>query len=367
MKIKGTTEFLQGTERVFKGEITSKTSPDLIVCLNWYSSMADEKMYDRWLSEYMKKTGYSKSDISKIISLSESEKRMASTLARMEANGTVFSGDLKDIVRIKVKQCLNLKQQEQTKVETVKEVVSIQDRIKNAASQYIVAVDDEISSWYEGRLKKINYSLYDYLQSVQISSAICNHVKNWIQIRLNEHQEMMKGKDEQLNEAYAYLPNTSKKEIFKALNQCIADLERYVGNTKATKVYKPRKKKEVPVDKLINKLKYQKEFVKFKIKSIAPENIIGAQQLWVFNTRYNQLTVLNSIGVSGLTIKGTSIQNYDTATSEKKKIRKPEEIIDKVLNGGKQVLKRLMLDLKTKSIEANGRINEDCILLKAIK
>lgn len=366
MKVKATTEVLQGSERVFKGEVSSKTSPDLITCLNWYSAMADEKMYDQWLAEYMKKNGYSKADITKITSLPVWKKRIAATLGRMETNGTKFVGDMENFPRIFIDRSLSL-EQEEVKEEAPKETVSIQERIKNAASQHITVIDDEISSWYEGRLKKITYSFYDYLQGAQISSAICNHVKTWIQKRLDEHEEMMNGKDEQLNEAYSYLPAASKKEILKALTQCLTDIDRYVGNAKATKVKKPRQKKEVPVDKLINKLKFQKEFVKFKIKSIAPENIIGAQQLWIFNTKYNQLTVLNAIGVSGLTVKGTSIQNYDTVTSEKKKIRKPEEVIDKVLNGGKQVLKKLMSDLKTKSIEVNGRINEDCIILKAIK
>lgn len=366
MKAKTTTEILQGTEKVFKGEISSKTSTDLITCLNWYSSMADEKMYDRWLTDYMKSNQYTKADITKITSLPEWKKRIAACLVRMEANGTVFVGETENFPKIFIEKSLS-QHQELPKEETTKETISIQDRVKNAAGQHIVVVDDEISSWYEQRLKKINFSLYDYLQSTQISAAICNHVKTWIQTRLDEHKEMVGGKDEQLNEAYSYLTAASKKEILKALNQCMSDIERYVGNTKATKVKKPRQKKEIPVNKLINKLKFQKEFVKYKIKSIAPENVVGAQQLWIFNTKYNQLTVLNAVSGSGLSVKGTSIHNYDTVTSEKKKIRKPEEVIDKVLNGGKQVLKKLMLDLKTKSIEVNGRINEDCILLKAIK
>ena len=34
---------------------------------------------------------------------------------------------------------------------------------------------------------------------------------------------------------------------------------------------------------------------------------------------------------------------------------------------GDKVLKKLMNELTTKPIEVNGRINDDCILLKAIK
>jgi hypothetical protein len=77
--------------------------------------------------------------------------------------------------------------------------------------------------------------------------------------------------------------------------------------------------------------------------------------------------MLNTDDPKGFSVKGTTVLNIDAQTSIKKTVRKPEDAIQKVLNGGKVVLKKLMSELKTKPIDVNGRLNDDCILLKAIK
>lgn len=362
-------EKFHGAEPIYKKAISTKSDPMIGKLLNWYNFMAQDKDKDNWLTDYMKNNGYTKSDISSILSLQglgAVSKNSASILSRIESNGTIFSGELEGIVKSKIERALSFKQEVEEK-ETTPKVVSIQDRVKALAEPHVIFVDDEISSWYENRKKKMEFSLYDYLLKNQLNSQICNHIKSCIVSRYQEHAEMVEGNDEQLNEAYAYLSVASKKEILKQLKVCLSDIERYVGNTKAAKPKQTRKKKPISVAKQINNLKYQKEFTKFKIKSISPESIIGAQQLWVFNTKYNHLSMLNTDDPKGFSVKGTTVLNIDTQTSIKKTVRKPEEAIQKVLNGGKVVLKKLMSELKTKPIDVNGRLNDDCILLKAIK
>lgn len=359
-----------GSEPIYREVVSTKNDINFSKLLNWYNQMSDTKDHDKWIVEYMKKNGYSKQDISGIVNLDSSAnvtKSSAAVLARMETNGTIFDGEMKDLVKNKIHKALEFKQKIIAEETTTAKVVSIQDRIKALAEQHIIYVDDEIFNWYHERKTKISFSLYTYLQSNQLNSQICNHIKNFIAKIRDEHAEMMEGKDEQLNEGYAYLSNASKKEIMKQLNQCVEDIERHVGNTKASKERKPRKKKEVSASKLINKLNYQKEFVKLKIKSIVPESIIGSQQLWLYNTKYDQLTMLNAISSSGLTVKGSTITGYDPDASVKKKVRKPEQTIQKVLSGGKQILTKLMSTLTTKPIEVNGRVNNDTIILRAIK
>ena len=363
-------EKFHGAEPIYKKVISTKSDPMIGKLLNWYNFMAQDKDKDNWLTDYMKNNGYTKSDISSILNLQglgAVSKNSASILSRIESNGTIFSGELEGIVKSKIERALTFKQKVIEQETTKAKVVSIQDRVKALAEPHIIFVDDEISSWYETRKKKIEFSLYDYLQKNQLNSQICNHIKSCISSRYEEHVEMVAGNDEQLNEAYAYLSVASKKEILKQLKLCLSDIERYVGNTKAAKPKQTRKKKPISVAKQINNLKYQKEFAKFKIKSISPESIIGAQQLWVFNTKYNHLSMLNTDDPKGFSVKGTTVLNIDAQTSIKKTVRKPEEAIQKVLNGGKVVLKKLMSELKTKSIDVNGRLNDDCILLKAIK
>jgi hypothetical protein len=359
-----------GEEPIYKKAITSKNDGILCKMLNWYNVMSDEKDKDKWLTDYMKKNGYSKTDISNIVnlnSLGNIAKNSASVLARIESNGTIFAGELEGQVKSRIEKALSYNQRELKEDKSSAKVVSIQDRIKVLAEPHVIHIDDEIHSWYYERKTKIEFSLYTYLQRNQLNSQICNHIKTLVSKIHAEHAEMVEGKDEQLTEAYAYLPNASKKAIMKQLTSCMDDIERFVGNTKVSKPRKPRKKKEVTASKLINKLKYQKEFTKLKIKSISPESIVSAQQLWVYNTKYGHLTMLNAINDKGLSVKGTTIVDYDQTSSIKKKLRKPEDIIQKVLTGGKLVLKKLMSDLTTKPIEVNGRINDDCILLKSIK
>jgi hypothetical protein len=77
--------------------------------------------------------------------------------------------------------------------------------------------------------------------------------------------------------------------------------------------------------------------------------------------------MLNAISPTGLSVKGSTIVDFDPDASIKKKVRKPEDAIQNVLSGGKQVLIKLMSTLTTKPIEVNGRINNDTIILRAIK
>jgi hypothetical protein len=64
-----------------------------------------------------------------------------------------------------------------------------------------------------------------------------------------------------------------------------------------------------------------------------------------------------------LSIKGTTILNYDVATSGAKTIRKPE-LVTGYATMTKRTLAGEFKALKTKEAAVNGRINEECIILK---
>ena len=362
-------EKMIGLEPLLKKDISSKTDGDLIACLNWYSYMSDEKDTDKWITDYMKKNNYSKEHINHVLSSSyNSVKKTTSALCRMSSNGTSFSGEMANALNDKIHSMLQKNIIDKPEVKTNDNVISIQDRIRAIAQKHMMILEEMVDSWYFDNTTKIEFSLYNYVQKEQLNPYVCNQILAMIKRSyLDEFEEMLEGNDECLNEGYAYLSKQRKKQIHQGLTNLIEDLERYIGNVKTSKPRKPKKKKPVSITKQINSLKYQKEFNSLKIKSIDPQMIVGAQQLWVFNTKLNQLTMFNSLGPAGFSIKGTTIQNYDPDSSIKKKIRKPNEIIPKVLDGGKIVLKKLMSDLTTKPVEVNGRINDDTVLLRAIR
>lgn len=351
------------------GVVEEKNSPLLINCLSWYNSMEKYDICDSWLVDYMTKNGYSKNDVSRLINVPSNFapfKRTCAYLARMTMNGTIFAGKLEGIVDSKIKNILSFQYTTEQPIAATN-VISVQEKIKQASVKYCVEIEDEIDKWFFEKNYQIVFSLYAYLQKNKISVPICNHIKAFIQPKIDELTQAFQGKDEQIAEGYSYLSKKRAKEILQNLNNLVKDIERYTQNTKISKPRKQRKKAPVSNEKLINKLKYQKEFTQLKITSINPVQIIGADQLWTFNTKYNYITVYNSDSSGGLNIKGTTLIGYSEENSQRKKVRKPKGFVEKILGGSKTSLRNIMTELKTKESPLNGRINEDTILLKVLK
>jgi hypothetical protein len=130
-------------------------------------------------------------------------------------------------------------------------------------------------------------------------------------------------------------------------------------------VRKPRKKKVKPASVLVAKMKYKENDGDFK--SVNPCDIIGASQLWVYNTKTRNLSVYNAVGNSGLSVRGTTLTGFDEESSITKKLRKPESVIKPLLDGGKIYLRKVMENIKTVEQKATGRINVDTILLRVVK
>ena len=127
---------------------------------------------------------------------------------------------------------------------------------------------------------------------------------------------------------------------------------------------KPRKKKAVSSDKLVAKLKYAKDFKELKLTSIRPTEIVGAEVLWVYNTKTRKLGKYVAEFGAQLSVKGSTIQNYDEGQSLAKTLRKPEQKLPELLKAGKVPLRKFLEEIKATAIKLNGRINADTILLR---
>jgi hypothetical protein len=142
------------------------------------------------------------------------------------------------------------------------------------------------------------------------------------------------------------------------------DADRYAGVVKKTRA--PRKKRAVSVEKQLKHLKFMKESNEYKLASINPEKILGAQELWCFNAKYRTVTVFRALDRGGLKVNRSSIAGYDENTSVTRGTgRQTEKVIDKIMNGGKIILKKVMDELKGNQA-LQERINENTILLKVV-
>lgn len=233
--------------------------------------------------------------------------------------------------------------------------ISIQDRIKEKVSSFIGEFDEAIDR--EGW----TLSMYDWLQKKQVPANQAKIVADFFKPIADEANEVLKkGCDPQLKEGYSSYTAAQLKQRAAFYNSILADCARHASNNKKRIV---RKKKDVTPEKKLKNLKYQKESKEFKIVSINPEKMLGAEELVTFNTKYKTLTHFYALDRAGLGVKGTTIVNYDETKSKSYRIgRKTEEHVDTALRGGKRVYNKMLESLKTCTLQ--HRINENTILLR---
>ena len=91
-----------------------------------------------------------------------------------------------------------------------------------------------------------------------------------------------------------------------------------------SKVERKPRKKEVNITKLVSKLKYQKKDSALSLVSTNPVDIVGAKEVWIYNTNTRKMGKYIANDLTGLTVKGTSILNFSPHSAEKT-LRKPKE------------------------------------------
>jgi hypothetical protein len=103
-----------------------------------------------------------------------------------------------------------------------------------------------------------------------------------------------------------------------------------------------------------------------KLVSINPADILGAGELWIFNTKTRKLGKYVAAEFQTLGVKGTTITGFDEFKSVQKTIRKPEEKLKEFKAAGKIALRKFLEDVNATDTKMNGRINEDTILLRIV-
>jgi hypothetical protein len=189
-------------------------------------------------------------------------------------------------------------------------------------------------------------------------------ISAWHQRILDELHEVKTKKDEQLKEAYSCF-STQKINKWIKFEEDIVNACAQCGKTMA-KARKPRKKKGPNVSKIIGNLEHQLQNSEFGISSVPAEKIFGANQVWLFNTKYRTLTKLVAETPDGLEIKGKSVRGFSPELSIAKKLRKAKESLIVVQNAGKVQLKKIMNELKTKPSKVTGQIGKDTIIFRVL-
>ena len=346
-----------GEEPKFDGSVLRI---EFMNALNWYNSMADESDARQYIADYLKATNR--------INLVKSFNRVpymriqgsSVWILRMHLRGAILEGDMLELAEAKLLSTLKYAEKEVEEEKVVAIRPTIQNHIANKVSDFIGDIEHTIDNL------PADFSMYKTLQSSEFPASMATKVADYYRPVMQEIIDAIGKKDEQLVEAYSKYTKVQLKARLALYTGIVEDCEKYSGNLRKARI--PRKKKTVPVEKKMKFFQYQKQDNAMKLNSVNPETLLGAQELWTFNTKYKTLTVFRARGPAGLDVKRTAIVGYDEENSKAKKIgRKTEELVNKVLSGGKVALRKMFDDIKTDEIKISERINTNIILLRVVK
>jgi hypothetical protein len=241
-------------------------------------------------------------------------------------------------------------------------VPTIQDRLNEKTAETI----GELEGHYDEFLMDKNYSFkaYDFFVSNNVPQSQLSKYELLYEARKQELSDAQSKTDPQLAEGYKHYKASDFKRIFVFIDKLLEDIEQYRGVKRATK--KVRAPRAVSKEKVVNKLKYAKEDKTLKLVSINPVDILGASELWVYNTKTKKLGKYVADSLQGpLSVKGTSVTGFDEHKSICKTLRKPEEKLKEFSKATKIQLRKFLDEIKTTDTKLNGRISTDVILLKA--
>ena len=337
---------------------------------NYYFSQKDLKKY---MVKWMQENGYPKPDVSAFIRSSDRAVPMTVyCLLMAHRQGMPFRE--KELKYVKEQIAAALLQEAAgnivesltgsampavEKTATVK-VLTIQDRLNEKTSEHL--------AYFEGLYDEVvlggtvDPRAFDYLTANTVPQSQINKFVDLISARKAELGAAQGKLFEDHVESYKHYKAADYKRHHAFLDAILDALEQYRGVKKATK--KARVKRAPNKEKVVSKLKYMKEDKTLKLVSVNPVDIVGAQELWVYNTKTRKLFKYIADSLTGpLGVKGTSVINFDTAKSVGKTLRKPDEKLKEFARASKIQLRKFLDEIKAETL-ANGRISQDTLLLR---
>jgi hypothetical protein len=179
-----------------------------------------------------------------------------------------------------------------------------------------------------------------------------------------EALEVVEWKDEDIKEAYNFMDKKMRKDFLAIYEKINAACDAFILTGKANR--KTRKPKAVSKEKVVSKLKFQINDSGLGIASINPTEVIDATEIWVYNTKTRKvgMYVVDDLK-GGMTVKGTTLQDFHPTKSVQKTLRKPAEQIKNWTGNAKTKFSKAFKDLTTTDTKMNGRFNDTTIILKA--
>lgn len=352
---------------------------------NYYLSAKDLKVFTL---EWMKNNGYKKDEIKYVKSLPDTQPSVTvSKLCRALNNGMLPTCDgcmdyykekpgyvnvephddlafVKNAIDDLLKGYTQPVAVEETDKKPVDQKANVSpiDRLKNKVESTVCRdLDWMLDDWINTDVRVFGINLHSSLKANSIPGAGVKYVNAWLMRQRDELSGAIDG-DQDCVEGYSHLSKQAIRHRIKELDKMLSQLEKYKATH--TNARKPRKKKIQSADRQVKQLKYLNESDEYAITSASPVLIPGSTKIYTFNIKYRKLTVYICESRDGMSVKGTTIKNYDESLSYSMTLRKPNDILNAVVTKTERRSQKILDELKTKRKPANGRINDQTLILK---
>lgn len=348
-----------GPEPVFDDEIVS--SENMSKAYNFYNYHYDYPDSRKFLIAYLKAQKYDKAIIEKIHNLPDYfHVPTIGWIARILTRGVKINDISQKWFDVQLQTLIDHNPSETILHEPRK--ITIQDRMNMQYDRYVSDIEEQIDLFFANRID--SFDMKDYLSKNQISGVVARRILAHYEPLLEEYDAVLEKRDEQLKEAYSNITKTKLKRMREFL---IAILEPLKTESKKVTIRSTRRPRVKTAAQQVRKIKHLLSFKELGLSSVSPESIIGASQLWVYNTKNRKLGVYVSEGIAGLKVKGSTILAFDEKASVCKKLRKPEKILSTVVSGGKVALRTVLDNVNAVASPLTGRVNNDTILLRTVR
>ena len=315
------------------------TSPDyekkLGQALNWYNYTHDEKKAREYIISH-----FNKNKNKKVVSILKKAGRVITShgwIARMVDRGA----QLKDGHYSQMLDFVSRLEAEQKAMPVVEEVAPA-PKVKREpdAPAYMGEVDGAI----DDLLVDKPFNLVKFFAAYDVPARGKKAVIELLEKYIAEFEAVRE--DPELAEGFNR--PVRLRRVVKTLREEIAKAKK----TTTPRTVKVRAKKAPKLDKVKFLDKYE------SFESLKPVKILGARKVWLFNTKYRELNVL--LAAEEMTINGTTIKGFEEDVSYRVTLRKPEDVLPRLVKKDDKVMKLI----KSKKKAAKGRLNEHTIILR---
>jgi len=232
-------------------------------------------------------------------------------------------------------------------------------RMQRKTGNFIAEVEEVVDQFPE--TFESDFNMYNELTRIDAAFATAKAVYEKYLPMQEEVRELVEAKTPDLVEGYGWMKINQRKKYKAFVDGIVSDAEKYMNKKRAVRQVKPKVR---TADKQVAKMQYAKENKDFKLASVNPVSVVGAQRVFVFNVKYRRLTEYVSNSSDGFEVKGTTLQNINMEESNQLTLRKPEDILTVVQSGSAREIRQKINSLTTKPSKPNGRINTDTIIMR---